>query len=234
MLSKKISANCFRYVQSIKRLLRPPLHRIESDLPVRVLGTDYGGWPVIEDSLSSESSVYSFGVGQDISFDLALIAEYGCKVAAFDPTPRSMAWVESQNTPDLFQFYPVGLSDANQVLSFYAPVQEDFVSYSVSKRTDNQERVELPVKPLDEIMLDLDDTKIDFLKMDIEGSEYPAITDMIRKEIFPAQLCVEFHHGMFGHTKDQTREAVTALKNVGYRIHYVSSGGREYGFHRSA
>jgi len=32
--------------------------------------------------------VYSLGIGEDISFDLALIEKYGARVHAFDPTPK--------------------------------------------------------------------------------------------------------------------------------------------------
>ncbi len=222
-----------RSLRWAKPLLRPPLHAPDRKMPVQVLGSDYGGWPVIDNSLSASSRVYSFGVGQDISFDLAVIAEYGCTVEAFDPTPRCMTWLESQDTPQLFRFHPVGLSDQNQVLRFYAPPQKDFVSYTVAARPDSPDAVELPVKPIDEIMSDLGDEKIDYLKMDIEGSEYPVIDDLIKKKIFPTQLCVEFHHGMFGHTKNQTRDAVARLRAAGYSLHYVSRGGREYGFHHA-
>ena len=50
------------------------------------LGTPYGGWVCKADKIDHSSTVYSFGVGTDISFDLELIALRGCKVHAFDPS----------------------------------------------------------------------------------------------------------------------------------------------------
>jgi len=40
-------------------------------------GSAYGGWHVVPEGITSDSVVYSFGVGEDISFDLSFIATYG-------------------------------------------------------------------------------------------------------------------------------------------------------------
>lgn len=220
-------------LRHLKRRLNPPLHKPDSEISYEVLGTDYGGWPVVDDSLSSMSCVYSFGVGQDISFDLALIARFDCSVHAFDPTPRCLEWLEKQTLPKGFNFHPIGLFDQSKTLRFAAPPEDAFVSYTVANRGDSTEFVELPVKPLDVIMKGLGHSTIDLIKMDIEGSEYAVIADMITKGILPQQLCIEFHHGMFGFETEQTLAAVSALRNAGYRLHHVSFSGREYGFHLS-
>ncbi|KZY26352.1 hypothetical protein A3728_16105 [Sulfitobacter sp. HI0040] len=184
-------------------------------------------------SLTTQSVVYCFGVGTDISFDLAVIGSFGCTVDAFDPTPRCIAWVQVQDLPAGFKFHDVGLSNKTEVLRFSAPPEDDFVSYTVAERSDSCEVVELPVEPLDELMNRLGHETIDLLKMDIEGSEYPVIVDMMAKGIMPGQICVEFHHNMYGYTPDDTRKAVAMLRAAGYALHYVSQGGHEYGFHRA-
>lgn len=218
-------------LRKVQRMMQPPIHRIDTRVDYEVLGTDYGGWPVIEGSLTPSSRVYSFGVGHDISFDLAVMARYNCMVDAFDPTPRCIEWLAQQELPGGLRFHPVGLSDQTQTLRFSAPPEEAFVSYTVADRADASEVVELPVRALDEIMKDLGDTEIDLLKMDIEGSEYAVIADMLEKRIRPMQICVEFHHRKFGYLESQTREAIAGLRAAGYRVFYVSPGGREYGFH---
>ena len=71
----------------LRRILaRTPRFPIEVEVDKLHLGTTYGGYAVVPAALGPESIVYSFGVGQDASFDLALIERFGATVHAFDPT----------------------------------------------------------------------------------------------------------------------------------------------------
>lgn len=217
-----------------KRAFRPPLHRPEVARSFQVLGSDYGGWPVLNGSLTADSRVLSFGVGEDISFDLAVIDRFGCRVEAFDPTPKSRDWLGQQSLPPQFRFHPVGLSDRTQILRFAAPVNPGHVSFSATAKRHDAAAVELPVRALREIVQEIGVAHIDLLKMDIEGSEYATITDIVEHGPLPDQLCVEFHHGMHDCTPQQTLAAVEQLRGAGYRLYYVSEGGREYAFVRVA
>lgn len=59
------------------------------------LGTRYGGFHLPTNcALRDDSIVYNFGVGEDISFDVALVENFGCKVHLFDPTPRAIDHVK--------------------------------------------------------------------------------------------------------------------------------------------
>ena len=59
-------------------------------------GTTYGGWWLPDKlHLGPNSFVVSAGVGEDISFDLALQAATGCELLLLDPTPRAAAHVEA-------------------------------------------------------------------------------------------------------------------------------------------
>ena len=40
--------------------------------------------------INEKSIIYSFGIGEDISFDLSLIKEFDCNVFGFDFTPKSI------------------------------------------------------------------------------------------------------------------------------------------------
>jgi hypothetical protein len=66
---------------------------VQARVPCHGLGTEYGRHTVCTDRLGPDSIVYSFGLGEDISFDLELIERTGATVYGFDPTPRSIAWV---------------------------------------------------------------------------------------------------------------------------------------------
>jgi hypothetical protein len=85
---------------------------------------------VIPARLPERPLVYSFGVGEDATFDLGVIEKFGATVHAFDPTPRSSAWVERQSLPSQFIFHPVGIGGEDGTAEFYPPERDEHVSFS--------------------------------------------------------------------------------------------------------
>lgn len=81
-------------------------------------------------------------------------------------------------------------------------------------------------------MKSLGHKRIDLLKINIEGGEYPVIDDLIASRINVGQLVVEFHHRFPGHTLTETESAVNILNEHGYKIFYISDAGKEYSFIR--
>lgn len=215
-----------------RRILRPPLHRPEVNLPHQVLGTEYGGWPLLVDETPSNALIYSFGIGEDISFDLAAIERFGCTIHAFDPTPRSGAWIERQALPSSFHFHLIGLGGTEGELEFFAPEKDEHVSYSAqpAPKSDLSRKIVAPVKRLSQLIDELGTGAPDVLKMDIEGFEYDVIEDILASPVRPHQWLIEFHHRMYGIANETTMDAVEMLKQAGYRLFYVSDSGHEYGF----
>jgi hypothetical protein len=66
--------------------------------------------------------------------------------------------------------------------------------------------------------------------MDIEGTEYDVIEDLLASRIFVKQLLVEFHHRWKEISISKTATAIRRLNVMGYRIFAVSPSGEEYGF----
>lgn len=221
--------NVLRHFVARTRGIR--LHSAQVNYDYRVYGTSYGGWPIIDKSLTDNSIVYSFGVGEDISFDLDIIREFGCSVWGFDPTPKCVDWIGHQSLPGQFHFEQTGLASKEGMVEFFPPANVTHVSYSAAPGVrQNKASILAPVKPLASIMRYLGHDAIDVLKMDIEGFEYGAIENILQTTIRPKQLLVEFHHGMYNNDNRQTREAVKSLCAAGYKLFYVADGGREYGF----
>jgi FkbM family methyltransferase len=195
------------------------------------LGSATGGWYVALNLLDRDSVVYSFGIGNDISFDLQLIARIGLTVHAFDPTPRSLEWASRQPVPPGFKVYPYGLADFDGTALFQPPQDPGHVSYALTdSRMQPPGSVELTVKRLPTILAELGHRHIDLLKMDIEGSEYAVIRDMVAIPALPRQLLVEFHHRCLPDGMRRTREAVRLLGLAGYRLFSVSERGEELAF----
>lgn len=217
----------------IRQLITPPLHKVDRRVRYTVYGTEYGGWPLISGLIGHDSVLYSFGVGEDISFDLSAIEAVGLTVHAFDPTPRSLDWIAHQELPAQFVFHPIGIAASDGTVRFFPPANQQHVSFSKAPGVGQDSSATLAkVSRLSTIMKNNGHESIDVLKMDIEGFEYEVITDICRSAARPTLLLVRFHHGMYGFSNEDTMKAVSKIRSAGYDIFYISGVGREYGFVR--
>lgn len=177
--------------------------------------------------------VYSFGVGEDISFDLSLIEKFGLEVFAFDPTPRSMNWVRSQKLPSKFHLFEYGIFDYDDVAELHPPRNPAHISHTLLSLPGSQRRgIKVRVYRLKTIMEMLGHTRIDVLKLDIEGAEYRVLRDILNSDLAVSQILVEFHHRMRGISVHETISAVHLLNRKGYRIFHISESGENYSFIR--
>ncbi|HKP59158.1 MAG TPA: FkbM family methyltransferase [Polyangiales bacterium] len=216
-----------------RRLRGEPRHAPPVELPKQRLGTPYGGYAVATELLDAGSVVYSFGIGEDVSFDLALIERFGCQVHAFDPTPRSLAWVRSQQLPPQFSVHPFGLADYDGIASFAPPKNPAHVSFNQLAAGRDTSRVELPVRMLSTVMRELGHERLDVLKLDIEGGEYGVLDALGAGSIRPRQILVEFHHQLRGISVSKTERSLELLAGLGYRIFDRQSGGHEFSLLRA-
>jgi|GEM_PF-685344 len=192
-------------------------------------GNDYCNYAICTDYISNNSIVYSFGVGEDVSFDISLINKYGLKVYAFDPTPKSIRWIQKQNLPNEFTFYNLGVSDVDGSEEFYLPEKDEYVSCS-SIIKFNSKTVKVNVNRFDTIASKLNHDYIDILKMDIEGSEYKVIEDILKSKVIVKQILVEFHHRFENIGYGKTYDIIKKMSEKGYKLFYMSQSGEEFSF----
>lgn len=202
-------------------------YRVEFRVPKLTLGDVGAEWTVATDCLHTGSIVYSVGIGTDISFDNALIDQFGLEVHAFDPTPRSREWLQMQDLSPRFRFHPWGLADRDGTASFVAPASEKHVSYSIADSPASGTSVELPVFRLKTIMKRLDHDHVDVLKIDIEGAELDVIPDILSSGVRVRQLLAEFHHRGDRQLMQRTERTVQLLAKHGFRIFDVSPSAQE-------
>jgi len=200
-------------------------------------GSDYGGYDICPDGLNSESIIYSFGLGDDISFDLSLISNFGCKVFAYDPSPETKQWLSCQNLPEQFIYHDVGIGSINGIMSFY-PSPNKRINYSLIPKLEMKGLpVNVALLRLQNILELNDHSHIDLLKMDIEGAEFDVLKDIIASGIDIRQIVLEFHHKHKELRKRGTVlliSTILLLKQNNYKIFAVSSGGIEYSFIKCA
>lgn len=212
---------------SIYRKLLSPT---QIDCETEFHGTHYGGWSIKKNSIDENSIVYSFGVGTDISFDIALIEKYNSDIYAFDPTPKSINWIKEQKLPDKFHFLDYGIAANDGTITFFAPDNSSHVSYTTVDGVYKTKPYEGQVKKIATIMRELNHDHIDIFKMDIEGTEYQVIDDLISSGIKPNQILIEFHHRFTGIGIDKTLDTIKKLNDYGYRVFKVSDSNEEISF----
>lgn len=194
-------------------------------------GSDYGGWDIVATELDSNSVVYSIGVGEDASFDIALINRWDLTVHAFDPTPKSIEWVRRQGFSKNFVMHNYGIAAFDGDVSFNPPENPDHVSHTILDRpATNAKSISVPVKRISTTMRELGHDHIDVIKMDIEGAEYDVIEDLGKSNIRPGQILIEFHHRFPGIGIKKTRESISKIRSMGYLLFSISDTNEEFCF----
>lgn len=169
--------------------LRAPTRALER------IGTEYGGYLVPLWMIDASWTVYSVGVGEDASFDLELVRRTGCRVRAFDPTPRAARHLATlPEVPPQLAFFPFGLWTHDGDVRFFVPRDPSHVSLSIDNLQGTTEHLSLPVKTLRSAMRHAGDARVDLLKLDVEGAEYALLADLLTCDVRPRVICVELHH----------------------------------------
>ncbi len=219
------------------RRLRLRLAGVKVDLDVTRLRLGPGGlgntrMAIHPDPVNDRSVVYSFGVGCSVSWDTEMIRHFGVTVHGFDPTPDTVEWAKTAPLPEKFHFHPVGIADHDGTLKVYPPPTRRTVHYSSINRARaaEEDAIEVPVKRLATIAGELGHDRVDVLKLDIDGSEYKVLPDVLACGLPINQIILEFHHNFRGVSFDDTLQVIDSLREHGYGIFDVSHRALEFGF----
>jgi FkbM family methyltransferase len=216
----------------LKRLIgKEPV--LKPDLRLQTVSD--GGWRYHPDNLNETSVVYSLGIGRDIEFDLALIQSYGLQVHAFDPTPSTRDWLRAGYQPPGFHFHPWAVTAQDGTITLYPRIRKDGSKSAdmytlMAADASRPDGIEVPAFTLGSIAAALGHTRIDLLKMDIEGAEYEVLDTLQDSAVKPQQLLVEFHHRFRGIGAQATVDSIARLRGIGYRLFAISETGRELSF----
>jgi FkbM family methyltransferase len=166
---------------------------VESRSDLVFLGTPYGGWTVASGLLHPGSVCYLAGIGEDITFDLHLIARFGCTVHAFDPVPQSQRYAEISTVHEpRFHLHRFGLWSSDTVLEFHEPERRGYISHSATNLKRTEVAFAAQVRSLRSVTSELGHSNIDLLKLSVEGSEYELIENLVSERIPVRMLAVEY------------------------------------------
>lgn len=214
---------------------------------MRRFGTEYGGWSIPKKAeLGPKSIVYSAGVGEDMSFDILLQQAYDCEIVLIDPTERAAKhydeirqffasrkpYFSGDIQPDYVRtigyarpnfgkmsYIKKGLWYCKNRLKFYKPMNPQYVSHTLIPNMYSTEYTEVEVDSIKNLMMELGHTKIDLLKLDIEGAEIAVVERALADGVFPRYLCIEFDLKLKGvDTTDLTEKLIYQLHEHGYDL----------------
>ena len=217
----------------LKRLVGQEL-RIQPEIDVEYVVD--GGWAYDASLLSEFSIVYSLGVGDNIDFDLALIKRCQSNIYAFDPTPTSQSFVDDDDRPRQFHFQAWAAAGTDGTLTLYPRVLgsgelSDMMYTLMPEQSSQDSGIDVPAYTIATVVEKLGHSRIDLLKMDIEGAEYDVLDGLLASSIRPKQLLVEFHHRFVDKGLERTADVIARLQSEGYRIFSIcAETGREISF----
>lgn len=177
-------------------------------------------WHVWVKNFDKNTIVYSGGVGRDISFELDLVHCFNCQIYLYDPSITAFNTMNALlDLPKSIHFNKVGFSRNNEIVKFAYPdnLEEGSFKKIVNENIETK-YVEYHCNSLKNLMEINQHTKIDLLKIDIEGFEYEVLEDIVNEKIIIEQICVEFHHFLPGIPRSRTSRIIRTLKNAGYRL----------------
>lgn len=116
-------------------------------------------------------------------------------VCAFDPSPEVVEKM-GRDVHERIKYYPYGIADKNEMKSFYKPRYTDNYSEIFSYWTSETEKIEFEVYRLDTLMKKYGHTQLDLLKMDVEGTEFSILEDIVT-QLNINQICIETHARIF-------------------------------------
>lgn len=200
----------------------------EKDVELELISCGEGGIPfqlvarLLEGKL--EPVCFSFGVGFDYSFEKELVERYGAVVHAFDPTPEVIRYMGESRLPEKLHYYPYGLSDTDGEKAFHRPNKDrgytDYSEYHAA--WTSEETISVKMYRLSTLMEQFGYDHLDVLKMDVEGSEFLALPEILNSGVKFDQLCMETHARMFPDSVEKIRGMKRLLNENGYLM--VSNG----------
>ena len=208
-----------------------PKIKIKRNYDVMVVGD----WGFLKDKINKNSVVYSFGVGDDVDFDLAIQNFSGCKVFCFDPTIDGSIFTSEKRNKKL-EFYPWAIADSDGEVTLYERLKSDGMAsgmFTVDRNSSvSGNSINVPAFTLRSIMKKLGHTKIDLIKLDVEGAEFAVLESMLGNGLLPEQILVEFHHRFKDFSVKDVKRILRKLEGLRYDVAYVTPTGREVTFVR--
>ena len=171
--------------------------------------------------LGTEPLVYSLGLSENLSFDLGMIQQHGARVYGFDPTIERRSFIAKSDLPAGFHYHCLAVAGHDGQLDLYERIGK-------GGRKKGACFLRASCKKISSLVEELGHSRLDILKIDVEGSEYPILEDVCLKGIHASQIAVEFHHRFEEVGLLATVRAHQMLLRHGYQLAHISDWAEEF------
>jgi len=220
------------YQSFLGKLLRLPLHLIPKKMVLPILqgslrgkkwivgAGEHGYWlgsyelkkcQAFEREITPGAVVYDIGANVGyFSLLAAVLAGADGKVYAFEPLPRNIAFLRKHvalNQLDTIEVYEAAVSDHAGEASF------DLGSSTAMGHLADSGELKVQMVCLDELLSNGQVSPPDYMKVDVEGAEYVALSGA-------RKLLAEFHPILFldTHNREAHQATISLLKAFDYRF----------------
>ncbi len=211
----------------IKNFVKNELHTLDDINIVNI-----GNYLLNKEFIKENSIIYTFGVGESISFEEILSDRFKSKVFCYDPTSLAVNYMKKKKyNKNLIYFKNYGIWNEDAKVKFFHQSKNDTnnTGGSITNLFENQSYDLLQCYKLKTLMHQNKHLKIDVLKLDIEGAAFDVLENIINDEIFPKQIVVEFeyseddviHDEKFKFWATRLKNLLDKMKNKNYKCYYL-------------
>jgi FkbM family methyltransferase len=177
------------------------------------------------------------GCGFEADFSVAMIEKYNLKSFGIDPTKKHQEKLKiiEEKYQDRFKHLVVAISSIQGKITFRESEEHEsgsMLSDHVNILNDTVREYEVDSITLRQIPEKVGVTKIDILKLDIEGIEYEIFSEINGEDLSAFdQLFIEFHHrSIKRYSRKDTRNIIYRLKSFGLKA--ITLDSDNYLFYR--
>lgn len=220
----------FKYLFIKKRRLLRNFTRKELDVLDDINIINVGNYLLNKNLINNNSIIYSFGIGQSISFEESISNQFNCKVFCYDPTSLAVNYMDNKKyNKGLIHYKDFGIWNEDKKIKFFHQSKDDHKNTggSITNLFENESFDLLQCYKLKTIMEQNNHKTVDILKLDIEGAGFEVLEDIINDKIYPKQIVVEFEYSeddkidinKFNNWSNRLRNLIGELRKLSYKCY---------------
>jgi len=193
---------------------------------------------IYKDTFDNSSILIDVGCASDPDLSKHMLNKYGLRAFGVDPTLKHAFALRAleENTKGRFKHIQAAVTVKDGKITFYETFDKESgsaVSHHSNATNEATKSYEVESVSLKTLLARAGVTKVDFLKLDLEGAEYELLKNITAEDLKPfKQLFVEFHHHCTSYSKRDTKATVQSLCDKGFRSFTLND--RDFLFFRTA